>query len=141
MPHSCVFHARQHCQQTSEYITLLDFLSFVFQLITLHCKCMRRKTKLGRKSQLTSGSNYWKISRIPKIIGRNQYFSLKRQLTLEIVKPLMVLHQDWAIFLFVTAQKPRNLEGLEMPIIRIFHTEEFFFKLPGHLIWHVLKRF
>ena len=68
-------------------------------------------------------------------------FWLKRQLTLEIVWPLMVLHQDWTIFLSVKAQTPWNLEGLKIPMIGIFRTEEFFFKLPGHLNWHLFKRF
>ena len=38
----------------------------------------------------------------------------------------MILDQDRAIFWSVKAQKPWNLEGLEIPIIRILRTEKFF---------------
>ena len=81
------------------------------------------------------------MTTFPFFKKRNQYFWLRSQLKLEIVWHLMVLHQDWAIFWSFTAQKPWNLEGLEMPTVRIFRMEEFFFKSPGHLIWHLLKIF
>ena len=56
----------------------------------------------------------------------NSSFWTRRQLILKIFWPFMILYQDPAIFWSVIAQKPWNLEGLEIPIIRILRTEDFF---------------